>query len=208
MFDSVPASLTPYLNATGYLVYDKTKPLPKSAPTFKSYDGGFNDFNLVPYDLMPLLPNPTKRLVFDVTSGNGQAIYHGQNRFAINNSTYIDPKVPTLYSVLTTGQHATNSATYGKSTNPYIIDYNDIVEIVVNNFDTGGHPIHMHGHNFQMVQRSGVGAGVYSGTPKNAPATPVRRDVMKVNQGGYLVYRFVADNPDKSPILLCFPMRV
>ena len=58
--------------------------------------------------------------------------------------------------------------------------------------------MHMHGHNFQIVERSPASAGVYGGTPIGAPATPIRRDVIKVNGGGYVVYRFVADNPDKS----------
>ena len=197
MFDSVPKSLEPYLNATGYLVYDKSKSLPKSGPTFSSYGGAYDDFNLVPYDKEPLLTGVTKRLTFAVNSGNSKKIYYDQNRFSINNSTYVEPKVPTLYSVLSTGDAATNPEIYGPAANPYIINFGDTVEVVVNNFDSGGHPIHMHGHNFQMVQRSGINAGVYSGTPHNPPATPIRRDVMKVNQGGYLVYRFQAYNPDK-----------
>ena len=99
MFDSVPNSLLPYLNATGYLVYDSSKPLPK-APTFNSYGGAYDDFDLVPYDKTPLFQPVTKRLTFNVNSGNSKAIYYNQNRFSINNSTYVEPKVPTLYSVL------------------------------------------------------------------------------------------------------------
>ena len=202
MFDSVPKSLVPYLNATGYLIYNKAKPLPKSAPTFNSYGGAFDDFDLVPYDVTPLFKPVTKRLTFNVNSGNTKEIYDKQNRFSINNSTFVEQKVPTLYSVLSTGSAASNVEIYGKASNSYIVDYEDVVEVVVNNFDSGGHPIHMHGHNFQIVQRSGINAGVYSGTPNNPPATPIRRDVMKVNQGGYLVYRFIANNPDKCSLFL------
>lgn len=68
---------------------------------------------------------------------------------------------------------------------------------MVNNFDAGGHPLHLHGHNFQIVQRSAADAGVYGGKPINPPATPIRRDVVKVNGGGYVTFRFIADNPDK-----------
>ena len=78
-----------------------------------------------------------------------------------------------------------------------MLNYYDVVEVVVNNFDTGGHPLHLHGHNFQIVQRSAADAGVYGGNPINPPATPIRRDVVKVNEGGYVTFRFIADNPDK-----------
>ena len=100
---------------------------------------------------------------------------------------------------MSVGKDATNPIVYGHATNPQILDYFDTVEVVVNNYDSGGHPLHLHGHHFQIVQRSAANAGPYSGTLTNAPATPIRRDVVKVNAGGYVVFRFIADNPDKFP---------
>lgn len=105
--------------------------------------------------------------------------------------------MPSLYTALSVGSAATNPIVYGYAANAQILDYYDTVEVVVNNFDSGGHPIHLHGHNFQIVQRSPAGAGVYSGTPLDPPATPIRRDVVKVNAGGYITFRFIANNPDK-----------
>ena len=107
--------------------------------------------------------------------------------------------MPSLYTALSVGKDATNPVVYGKATNPQVLHYFDVVEVVVNNFDSGGHPLHIHGHNFQIVQRSAANAGVYGGKPINPPATPIRRDVVKVNAGGYVTFRFVADNPDKYP---------
>lgn len=121
-------------------------------------------------------------------------------RFAVNNITYVEPKVPSLYTALSVGQSATNPIVYGEHANAHVINHHDIVEVVINNFDSGGHPIHMHGHNFQFVERSLANAGVYGGTPKGAPTAPIRRDVIRVNAMGYLVYRFRADNPDKLPL--------
>jgi len=120
--------------------------------------------------------------------------------YAINDITYVEPKVPSLYTALSVGKAATNRDVYGEYANAQVVNHNDIVEVVVNNHDTGRHPIHMHGHNFQMVERSAAGAGVYSGIPKGAPSIPIRRDTMNVNGTGYLVYRFKADNPDKRPL--------
>ena len=68
--------------------------------------------------------------------------------------TYVSQKVPSLYTALSAGSESTNPIIYGEASNAQIVNHNDIVEIVVNNFDTGGHPIHMHGHNFQMVGSS------------------------------------------------------
>ena len=95
------------------------------------------------------------------------------------------------------GDDATSPIVYGNAANAQVLDYNDTVEVVVNNLDTGGHPLHLHGHNFQIVQRSAANAGVYGGTPIDPPATPIRRDTIKVNAGGYVTFRFIANNPDK-----------
>ena len=54
LFDVVPASLNP--NVTGWLVYDQGDDLPPAA-TIDSFDP-FDDFNLVPSDGEPLLPDP------------------------------------------------------------------------------------------------------------------------------------------------------
>ena len=74
MFDSVPSTLN--LNATGYLIYNTAKPLPSTAPTFKSYNGGLDDFGLVPYDKVALFQPVTRQIVFNVDSG----VVDNQNR--------------------------------------------------------------------------------------------------------------------------------
>ena len=74
MFDSVPSTLN--LNATGYLVYNTAKPLPSKPPTFNSYDGGFDDFGLVPYDKLALFHPVTRQVVLNVDAG----VVDNQNR--------------------------------------------------------------------------------------------------------------------------------
>lgn len=78
MFDSPPPGLD--LNATGYLVYDDTKPLPADAPTFASYDGAFDDFGLVPYDELPLFKPVSHQIVLNVESGDTEQVFFNQNR--------------------------------------------------------------------------------------------------------------------------------
>lgn len=116
-----------------------------------------------------------------------------------NDITYVAPKVPTLYSVLTTGPAATNPIVYGTDVNPFILKKNDIVDIVVNNFDTGKHPFHLHGQNFQVLARPPDNSGQHYANNHTAyPAVPIRRDTLILNPLSNFVIRFRADNPGES----------
>ena len=76
MFDCFPDCPNP-LNATGYLVYNKYKPLPANPPTISSYSSGFfDDFNLVPYDHTPLFQHVDHQITLNIESG----VFFNQNR--------------------------------------------------------------------------------------------------------------------------------
>lgn len=117
-----------------------------------------------------------------------------------NDVTYVRPKVPTLYTVLSTGAAASDASIYGSSTNSFVLKKDDIVEIVVNNNDPGKHPFHLHGHEFQVVFRSEEEAGQYVAN-QTFPDIPMRRDTVLVRPNGNAVLRFKADNPDMSLLL-------
>ncbi|KAK5142597.1 hypothetical protein LTR04_002171 [Oleoguttula sp. CCFEE 6159] len=189
MFDSVPPGLDP--NVYGFLVYDAKKSLPKPAPitTFAPLD----EMTIVPKDHMALLSKVDHQIVMTMDFFNDGGI----NRATVNNVTYIGQKVPPLYTALTTGSSATNPAVYGVNSNAFVLKPNEVVEIVVNNHDTGNHPWHLHGHNFQVVARSAANVGDYPGAAAtaNAASSPVRRDTVTINTGGWAVLRFKADNP-------------
>ena len=123
---------------------------------------------------------------------------HGSSAF-FNDITYLRPKVPTLYSALTTGSSAADPAIYGVNTHPYILKKGDVVEIILNNDDPGKHPFHLHGHNFQTVVRSEEEVGAYDATNITVPMprTPMRRDTLLVRPNSNFAIRFRADNPDK-----------
>lgn len=104
--------------------------------------------------------------------------------------------VPTLYSVLSSGDKATDATIYGGYTNPYILNKGDVVELILNNNDKGKHPFHLHGHAFQAVYRAPPGEGFYNASKHHSfPAKPMRRDTLMVRPNGNFVIRFVADNP-------------
>ncbi|KAF9765377.1 hypothetical protein IL306_002321, partial [Fusarium sp. DS 682] len=188
LFDVLPDDLN--WNVTGWLVYDEEKPLPKPAVVdeFDPYD----DMDLVPYDEMTRLPEPSRSIELDVIMDN---LRDGANYAFFNNITYRAPKVPTLYIALTSGKQATDPQIYGTYTHSFVLEKDEIVQLVINNRDDGRHPFHLHGHHFQVLFRSDDDAGDFDGSVDFAE-TPMRRDTVVVNGNGNVVLRFKADNPD------------
>ncbi|KAF1835885.1 hypothetical protein BDW02DRAFT_267828 [Decorospora gaudefroyi] len=189
LFDAVPDGLNP--NVTGWLVYDdsKEKPAPKLIDAFEPFD----DFELVPYDQEELLDRVDHSITLDLKMDN---LADGANYAFFNDITYVHPKVPTLYTVLSTGPNATNPIIYGENTNAFVLAQNQVIEIILNNDDPGKHPFHLHGHAFQVITRSPDDAGFYdpANTPE-PPSTPMRRDTILVRPNGHTVLRFRSDNP-------------
>ena len=113
----------------------------------------------------------------------------------MNNITYVGAEVPSLYTALSVGgDFASNEAVYG-NTNPFIFKHNEIVEIVINNLNTNLHPFHLHGHQFQVLQRTNPKTGTWPGNYNNVSATPLKRDTIMLQDEAYAVIRFRADNP-------------
>ncbi|KAK7221715.1 hypothetical protein V2G26_009718 [Clonostachys chloroleuca] len=191
LFDILPDDLN--YNSTGWLVYDDKKELPAAA-TVESLDP-FDDMTLVPYDKMELLPEPDRVVQLDVDMNN---LRDGMNYAWFNNITYKAPKVPSLYTALSAGEDATNPAVYGTWTNSFVLEKGEIVQLVVNNLDTGRHPFHLHGHAFQSIHRSDEDGGLWEDSPvaeADLPKTPMRRDTLVIYPSGNVVLRFRADNP-------------
>ncbi|KAJ9137388.1 Laccase [Coniochaeta hoffmannii] len=84
----------------------------------------------------------------------------------------------------------------------------EVVDVVLQNFDEGNHPFHLHGHKFFVL---GAGHGYFPGYESlglrpegkglldagndTVVANPARRDVATVEGFGWTLIRFVADNP-------------
>ena len=188
LFDRVPDSLNP--NATSFLVYNSSAPMPQPNP-LDSFDP-FDDFTLVPTDKEEVFQDPDHQI--ELTVGMND-LSDGANYAFFNNITYVRPVVPTLYSVLSSGSLATNPTIYGSQTHTFVLSHNQIIEIVVNNHDTGKHPFHLHGHAFQAVARGEDDSGDYNAANTSLPAIPMRRDTFMVRPNGHVVLRFRADNP-------------
>lgn len=185
------------LNRTAHLIYNKTAPLPPQPMRH-----GFNftdDIDYTPYDEQPLLAPVDHQIVFNITQENITHLDYTQQRFTFNNVTYLTPAVPSLYTSLSLPRLASNMSIYGH-TYPIYLEYNSVVEIIVNNHHANLHPMHLHGHQFQSLARSGVHGGDYTGSQNRSLdgpwlSSPMRRDTLMVQNNGYAVIRFRADNP-------------
>ncbi|CRK36781.1 hypothetical protein BN1708_016549, partial [Verticillium longisporum] len=75
----------------------------------------------------PRYGEPGHTVELDVVMGN---LGDGANYAFFNNITYAHPKVPTLYTALTSGDLATNPQVYGEYTHSFVLEKDEIVQIV------------------------------------------------------------------------------
>jgi len=71
----------------------------------------------------------SKRSLLDYSGHHTEYFYSA----FFDNITYTSPKVPTLYTVMSSGPDAVNPLVYGEYTHPFVLEKNQIIEIVVNN---------------------------------------------------------------------------
>ncbi|PVH95647.1 Ferroxidase [Periconia macrospinosa] len=148
-----------------------------------------DDTTLIPRDREPLLKGVTKRINWSTK----QVYYEGiGTRIAVGEQPWTEPKVPSLLTALSTGKSALEPSTYGKGVAPEITRLNDIVEIYMENSQPWPHPMHLHGHTFQIAGR---GAGTWNGDESVLYPIPAKRDTVVIPPEGYIVLRYRANNP-------------
>ncbi|KAK5106527.1 hypothetical protein LTS08_000646 [Lithohypha guttulata] len=148
-----------------------------------------NDMSLVPLDHEPLLEavDQSINLTIDMHTQTD-----GVSHWLFNTEPYTTPdNTPSLFVALAAGSNATSPNTYTHQTQPYILSHNAVIEVIMKNKHMRPHPVHLHGHNFQVIHRSGK--GTIEDTPVGT--SPLRRDTVVINNHGTLRIRFRADNP-------------
>lgn len=120
---------------------------------------------------------------------NGSTMY--QLAFAANNNTIKNLDVKDL---VTSNDHQ------------YMLNINErgtIVDIVINNYDDGSHPFHLHGHKFWVLAIGKTGFFNQNYYTDDSSVmnfeNPVRRDTVNIPGFGWGVLRFVADSPGVWP---------
>ena len=192
MFDNPPASLNPLVNAT--LSYGQGLPLYVPPDNFTAPDpSAFDEMAFQPLNASDASTSADKVVVMDMSFD----VYEdGINHGAFNHQIFHYYPVPALYTAATMGSLASNPAVYGPNGPFVVLDHFKTVDIVINNLDANKHPIHIHGHKFQVIQL--VKSGVYDPATPSLPspmANPPRRDTIVIEGGGYAVLRLFTDNP-------------
>ena len=98
-------------------------------------------------------------------------------------------------------QVAQGNDTFEPAWNVYNQGNASSVRLIVYNHFLADHPMHLHGHDFQVLA---TGTGTWDGTITN-PSNPQRRDVQQIADGGtvadptYIVLQWDQDNPGVWP---------
>jgi iron transport multicopper oxidase len=193
---TIPQGFNP--NTTAWLVYDTSETLPPP-PVLHEFDF-VDDLEFVPADHEPLLEPVDHQIIMDFDSAEVEG---GLVRYIVNNKTYYEENTPSLYTALLLESHGVGNVSAYGTVNPYVVNYNDVVELVVNDYQGNLHPWHLHGHQFQCLQRTWPDGGYFTDYFSNISATPMKRDTLMVQNKGHFVIRFRANNPDKCS----FPVR-
>lgn len=197
MLDVLPSDLM--LNVTNNLQYNHDLDWPEES--YVDELDFLDDFYLQPYEDYEVFDHYDHQVTIDVKMDN---LGNGINYAFFNNLTYVSPKVPTLGSVLSanSSEVALSQEIYGSNTHSIVLQKDEIVEIVLNNLDTGTHPFHLHGHVFQTFVRGPdypdtefTPVAYNESAPQDYPEHPMIRDTLYVRPQSNFVVRFKANNP-------------
>jgi iron transport multicopper oxidase len=121
------------IDITSSVTYNASAPLTNNG-TVNEYHY-VNDIELVPIVVVPQ-PKASRSILlnFDFETSTD-----GTNRAFINNITFNFPLVPTVLSELSLGQNAVIQNAYGPSS--FVLDHLEVFDIIVQNADSGSHPL-------------------------------------------------------------------
>jgi len=127
------------------------------------------------------------------------------SRGFFNHTSWRPSETPTLMSVIS-GISSKNTL-FTKPNNNVLKDAYDVrrqlvvnipqgktVDLLIDNFDDGNHPFHLHGHKFWVL---GQGKGYFDANEQGNMKVngTLRRDTVTIEAFGWVLIRFVADNP-------------
>ncbi|KAL9938928.1 hypothetical protein V8E36_001741 [Tilletia maclaganii] len=162
------------------------------APVLQNLPTDFNTSALVPLDAIDP-PLPTKETIVYINFGSAT---NGEFHAFFNNTAFGIPYPG--YSSLLAVQNASATPQSPAFDGQLVVDVDkvEVLDIVINNQDDGGHPMHLHGYAPWLL---GTGGGTYlPGKSLNTSQTfvnPMRRDVFVVPAYSWAVIRVVTDNP-------------
>ncbi|KAF4632077.1 hypothetical protein G7Y89_g6052 [Cudoniella acicularis] len=143
------------------------------------------------FPIAPDLAPPTTETI-DITFGQNSS---GNFEWLMNNSTFRADYNAPLLLLANTGN---DSFPLHPEWNVHNFGSNSSVRLVIqNNGPPIAHPIHLHGHNYFVLN---VGTGTWDGKTIIRQNNPQRRDVQMLPAGGFIVIQFEQDNPGAWPL--------
>ncbi|KAJ2158578.1 ferroxidase fet3 [Coemansia sp. RSA 552] len=141
---------------------------------------------------------PDRSLTYEIGS---QLYSTGQRLDHFNNITFAAPKIPTLFTAMSMGEEAMDERAYGPQTHALVLHHNEVVELTINNPNAMPHPLHLHGHTFQIIEYGPAESRFPPPTKfqnletRRFSGTPPRRDTMSIPEYSHITIRIKADNP-------------
>ncbi|GBC06236.1 hypothetical protein RclHR1_00670028 [Rhizophagus clarus] len=131
-------------------------------------------------------PKATKELELTIAFHNDSS---GVVKAFLNGSSYVpDLTFPTLSRVF-----AGEANHFPRDRNVHVFNTpGEVVDITFINTDEGDHPFHLHGHQFWVL---GFGNGTHVDKKSLNTVDPIKRDTSTIPASGWIVLRFVPDNP-------------
>ena len=139
----------------------------------------------VPFFPQPMDPKPDTVETFEVdllTNATGSHVWIMNNR-----TQYTNYNAPVLLQA-----YNQNFSFPAPDANVYNFGSNRTIRVVLNTIYQSAHPMHLHGHAFQVLAE---GPGPWDGRTIVNPQNPLRRDTHMQRRYGHLVVQFTADNP-------------
>ncbi|KAJ2542073.1 ferroxidase fet3 [Coemansia sp. RSA 1853] len=164
---------------SGLIEYQKNAPL-KTIPVVDDSQLVWNDvINMQARDRMPLLPFTPE---------------HGIPFYSFGDYAYNRTLVPSLFTALTMGELASNSSVYGPQAQARILQYGESIELLVYNYNSKDHSLHLHRGEYQVVEVGPYGDAVANNRTavefQTAGPSPMRCDVLTIRAYSYIKLRF------------------
>jgi iron transport multicopper oxidase len=174
-------------------------------------DTDFNYLDARPFDRVPLLP-PTHSINLTIsfnTYTNVQLAYLNNLSFSMN-SMGVQYGMPELYAFVLQSANGTATEVALNASGPgpvihsdnllrFYIPDNAIVDVFIINTDSGDHPFHLHGHNFQVLATSDCPQAKAAFSPnylrRDTVSVPLMRNQSDPNTVGWVWLRLTASNP-------------
>ncbi|KAG8526155.1 uncharacterized protein KY384_000148 [Bacidia gigantensis] len=185
-------------NGLAAIYYEKanttTKPTTSATPYDDSKCGNDDLDKTIPFFQFPATQNPATTQQIDITHNKNAT---GFTVFQMNGESF---RANYDHPLLIAANQGNTSYPDDPQWNVYNFGTNSSVRIIFRNLDNATHPMHLHGHNFNVLAE---GVGVWDGKVKHIENTQ-RRDSQMLQAGGpdvpsYLVVQYETDNPGVWP---------